>query len=715
MQNYPYLYDTDFLEKMDKEIKKTQYVRIFVLDFNTEEILASIEGKATAGSCTVNGTSSARRAANCSFIVDPNGITQLGYTSPLLYNNITSVENLISINKKIKLETGFLNTTDQYQNFGIIWYPLGTYVIKTANISKNSSGLNISLTLNDKYSLLNGDMGGIFPAGILLSEKEDYIANSDGTIQKVSKKLLISDIIRYIVTEFGGEDAGNILITDIPNTIVKVMKWIGDSPLYYFQDVDGGKYFLLNENSNLDLKETYDYGQDVCYLNEPFVYPGKLEANAGETVASVLDKIKNMLGNYEWFYDINGKFVFQEIKNYINTSVTKTLLELQSDDYRVSSDVSTSIYTFEKDAQNLIMSISNNPQYQNIKNDFVVWGNTKTAAGVNKPIRYRLVLGDRPKVNSSELRLALTYIDLNQHVAIVPLKASINYEILTTLNESLMVDRKKYYLYYNKNFKKNIVYCWFEDIQKFAAEPKYEICYLRVPEGEWRTQLYFNGLWADKQVFAQYPYAAELNSEWPKIYNVRAIQEGSQDYMSLSNIPIYVGDYYYKKQDELVINTTNYEYWLDILEGSPFSVDSIGRRQKVVTESDVNCLFPVEVPNVILIEANGNTAEHVELANDKQQEIVQVSSKVYNNLTVGGGYHSAFDTIKDLLYQHTSYNENISLSVIPIYHLEPNRRITVNDPDIGICGDYLIKSISLPLSYNGTSNISATKIVEKTF
>jgi hypothetical protein len=36
-----------------------------------------------------------------------------------------------------------------------------------------------------------------------------------------------------------------------------------------------------------------------------------LIANAGETVVSILEKIKNILGNYEYFYDIDGNFVFQ--------------------------------------------------------------------------------------------------------------------------------------------------------------------------------------------------------------------------------------------------------------------------------------------------------------------------------------------------------------------------------------------------------------------
>nr|DAG21689.1 MAG TPA: hypothetical protein [Caudoviricetes sp.] len=39
-------------------------------------------------------------------------------------------------------------------------------------------------------------------------------------------------------------------------------------------------------------------------------YAGDLIANVGETITSVLDKIKNMLSEYEYFYDIQGRFIF---------------------------------------------------------------------------------------------------------------------------------------------------------------------------------------------------------------------------------------------------------------------------------------------------------------------------------------------------------------------------------------------------------------------
>ena len=687
MTNYPYLYDENFLKEFDKEYRRIQYTRILVLDFNTEQILATISGKATGGSCTFSGTSSMRRVGNCSLLVTEEDIENSN-------NNITDVNNLISMNKKIKLETGFLNNTGKYLNYDIIWFPLGTYVIKSANISKNNSGINISLTLNDKCALLNGDMGGIFPAGVLLSEKEDYTVGKDGSLTKTTEKLLIKDMIKYIVVDFGGEDPARVIINDIPDTIVKVMKWIGREPLYYQQDANGGKYFLLNQLSSLSNIATYNYGQDVCYMNEPFVYPGKLECNVGETVASVLDKIKNVLGNYEWFYDINGNFIFQEIKNYLNTSLSTTLLQLSDADYRTVPYYSTSVYTFSKEEENLLSSISNNPQYQNIKNDFTVWGTAKTTAGVDKPIRYRLVLGNRPTVNSDKEWRAIVYKDYKGLYSIIPAIVGKTCKY----GAPDVSDKTKYYIYNKKVFR------WIESEQGFYADNNYELCNLQVPEGDWRTQLYFEGIWADRQTFAQYPYAAELISEWPKIFNIKA-----KEVSSSNAYPLYIGDYYDSS------NTSNYEYWLDIIEGSPFGVESIGRRQKVVSEKDVNCLFPVDIPNLILIEADGDTEEDVALALTKAQEVVQVSTKVFNNLTIGGSYNSAFDKIKNLLYNHTSYNESISLSIIPIYHLEPNTRITVKDKDVAIDGDYMIKSISLPLSFNGTSTISATKIAERTF
>jgi hypothetical protein len=116
-----------------------------------------------------------------------------------------------------------------------------------------------------------------------------------------------------------------------------------------------------------------------------------------------------------------------------------------------------------------------------------------------------------------------------------------------------------------------------------------------------------------------------------------------------------------------------------------------------------------------MVPADGDTAEEEKIIKSLGREAIQVSEAVYQYLSIGGSQNAAFDKIKELLYTHTNYNETINLSTLPIYYLEPNSRITVIDTEVGINGDYMINNISLPLAINGTSNISATKCIDKTY
>jgi hypothetical protein len=47
-----------------------------------------------------------------------------------------------------------------------------------------------------------------------------------------------------------------------------------------------------------------EYGETAGYHVTPLVYNSDLILKPGETVTALLDKIKNMLGNYEYFYDL---------------------------------------------------------------------------------------------------------------------------------------------------------------------------------------------------------------------------------------------------------------------------------------------------------------------------------------------------------------------------------------------------------------------------
>ena len=74
---------------------------------------------------------------------------------------------------------------------------------------------------------------------------------------------------------------------------------------------------------------------------------------------------------------------------------------------------------------------------------------------------------------------------------------------------------------------------------------------------------------------------------------------------------------------------------------------------------------------------------------------------------------SAKNKIDELLYNHTYCVESVTLQTIPVYYLEPNARIYVHDEDSKINGDYIVSKLSIPLTYNGTMSINATKAVER--
>jgi hypothetical protein len=90
------------------------------------------------------------------------------------------------------------------------------------------------------------------------------------------------------------------------------MKYMGEEPIYFNESYTG--YLTQREYDNEIHKGDYpnkiNYNQDVGYRMTPLTYPGELCAAAGETVTSVLDKISKLLGNFEFFFDINGNFYF---------------------------------------------------------------------------------------------------------------------------------------------------------------------------------------------------------------------------------------------------------------------------------------------------------------------------------------------------------------------------------------------------------------------
>ena len=632
---FEYLNDMEFLTQLDKLHMRVQYAKIILLSFKDEEPIKEIQGSITSGNLSVNGSSAIRRTINLTMLASIDN------------SNLEDIDNEISINKKIKVLIGYDNPLKSYKNYGdIIWFPCGLFVLSSANISRSTSGWNISITGKDKMCLLDGTAGGTLPASITFHESLVQLDNGDVEIQYPT----IFQIIYEAVNHWGGEAIENMIITDIDEEIKMLVRYMGDKPVYFSDD-----YQSLSFEARGDYPHMFSYGQDAGYKYTNFTYPGELVLNAGDTVVTLLDKIVSTLGNYEYFYNIDGKFVFQEIKNYLNTG--SPLLELSPEDYVRSYNNAKFLYSLTD--LDTTTAITRNPKYDNVKNDFYVWGKRKTSTGVEVSIRYHLAIDDKPDID-----LAMQNM----------------WEV--------------------KDKESNLIVRYdFNTLDDYSVDD-YTVTLVGTPCDEWREELYRRALNAQvsNSVYDNY-YDSELIAEWRNLYNP---MNKNWDATNHWNPNVF--------NDPGSIN-----FWLDFIDTSSalgkYSIKNIGRRTKIVNNNDIKTVYNSEVPDVVFIE--GLDQDLIVKYQGIGQRFFILTNEYYDMFSISTTGASCFDQIRELMYQNLCYNTTISLTCLPKYYIEPNNIIRVEDRDSNIYGNYQITQYSLPLTYNGTMSITATEVLTR--
>ena len=76
---------------------------------------------------------------------------------------------------------------------------------------------------------------------------------------------------------------------------------------------------------------------------------------------------------------------------------------------------------------------------------------------------------------------------------------------------------------------------------------------------------------------------------------------------------------------------------------------------------------------------------------------------------------SAQTLLEESLNNDTYCIESVSMNTIPIYYLQPNTRIYIRNDESNIDSEYIVSRFTIPLNYNGTMSISATKIADKIY
>lgn len=628
----------EFLTKLDKLNIRVQYAKIVLLSFD-EKPIKEIQGNITAGSLSVNGSSAVRRTLSLTMQTSQET------------SKIDDIDNEISINKKIKVFVGYKNPLKDYQYYGnIIWFPCGLFIISSATVQRNTQGWNISINGKDKMCCLDGTVGGTLPATTIFHEK--LIQVNDEVIEVLEPTMF--QIIYEAVNHWGNEQPEKIIITDIDEKIKMKVMYMGDEPIYFSNNYDS-----LSFTSNKDHPHMISYGKDAGYKQTDFTYPGELILNAGDTVVTLLDKIVDVLGNFEYFYDIEGNFIFQEIKNYLNTG--SPLNELTPDDYTKSYNNAKFLYSLTE--LDTTTAITKNPKYDNVKNDFYVWGQRKTATDVEVAIRYHLAIDTKPDIN-----LAGQYM----------------WEIRDKNTDKLMR-----YEFTSEN-KDNFTY----DKNIFKTK------LISIPCNEWREELYRLAMNAQitNSVYDNY-YDSELIAEWRNLYDPMNEAWNNTNHWN----------------PDVNENPDNLNFWLDFIDtGSDlgkYSINQIGRRTKVINNNEIKSIYNSEVPDIIFIE---NLDQDI-INNYKimGQRYFILTDKYYDMFSVSTRGTTCFDKIREMMYQNLNYNTTISLTCLPKYYMEPNNIIHIEDKASGINGNYQITQFTLPLAYNGTMSITATEVLTR--
>lgn len=672
----------EFLAQLDDIINQKRYAKLTLLNW-AEEPLKEIQGEIVSGSLSKDGSSAVRVTGNLTTAVDAGSYS------------VEDANMDFSINKKIFIEVGIRNDTKQYKDYPILWFPQGVFFIKSfACNSSSTAALNISLTVNDKMSMLNGDAGGTFPSTIILDEQDTQTETGEYATEKV----LIYNIIQEVVHHWGGEDLNNIVIEDVPTRIKRIMRWNGDTPLYLVSNGGQAEAGTLSYEPTTILPTEGRYlqinnGDDAGYIYDDFVYDKELTMNAGQTVVDALEAIKQYLGNFEYFYDAFGIFHFREIKNYLNTTQGKIVLDdMTENDYMVDRAIPKEVYTFS-DTSNLL-SINVNPQYNSIKNDFIVHGTRKgTNSNISYDVFYHLAIDSKPNIGNIYTNLLLyRELDTDLLCGIFP----------------IVVQELPDYGEFNSVYKVgDKAYMWDDDNswKELKVEGYYTATNPYITK-DWRTELYLKGMQAlaNNSVDRGY-YFEELRAFWPQIYDLKNQQFwGEAEDSSIQARVLTDGNYY-----------------LDFIDSAgslgKYSVSNIGRRTNVVVNEDVNCLFEPEVPNIVFLNLDLNDSDPDKLAElrdecqNSGQPWAQTSGEIFRAFTTGGYHNGAYDYICSELYTHTTYQTTISMTAIPNYWIEPNSRIRIADNATKTFGNYMIQNISLPLDVGSVMSITANECV----
>ena len=683
-------YDKEFLKQLDYRQNKTIYVKIISLDIN-DYPREEITGQATNGSINIDGSSKMQRTCSLSIVAEKDSII---VTNPYW-----------CFNNKFKLEIGLLNEFNpEYEN--IIWFKQGVYIITSFSISETATNFTINISGKDKLCRLDGTIGGMLPHQVAFGEYLQQSAEDPEIWETI--KTPIREIIPYALIQYGQERLENIIIKDLDINGFELWEYRGTTPLYLFKRADvedssvkssftnltfdsgtlvydeNGNQIMLSEIKNYYYLTSFDsglnreaskirftlngntfyvvkieYGQTAGYHEIELIYNSELIMNAGENIIGLLDKLVAMLGPYEYFYDVDGRFIFQKKRTYT--------YELFSPIGKNSTEAISlaSPYAYEFEDKQLFTSISNTPSIDKIKNDYTIWSSRKGVDGTDIPIHARFALHTKP----------------TQYVS---------------------YDGNKIYNLNNCKDWREIIYQMALDFQNNSGKSDF---YARV---EANNPEFVNGCTGYET------YYSDLLGFWRQLYYPMKNEHFDTDLTSNRDNNLLNEENYYTSGEKAGWNKSIYtapetlSFWFDFFEPQGelknISISYIGYRPKNDSSKGITGIAVNKTPEVQYKTISDKKLKYHNETAYIPLQINEVNERLFARSSQG---QDAISRANEILNESVQLALSKTITSIPIFYLEPNTRIKIGEE-----GDYTLDKISYSLAYNGTMNITANKIIK---
>lgn len=762
--------DKEFLYNLNQDRHKEIYAKIISLSFD-EKPQEQIEGRVTSGSINIDGTSTVRRTCNLTLIAKDVNITDFywGVSNKFtleigLKNNINKeYPNIIWFKQGIYVITSF-NSSLTNSNYTIsingkdkmclLNGEIGGSLPSSIDFGKidiyedTYSEVQIKdytqYVANKYYIYENGEYK------ISLNEFNEKTKYYTKDVLLKQDSLKLKDIIKEAVHEYGKELYHNIIINDLDNYGLELLEYRGDKPLYLLYDeaaqiytqmvidedfsigngytistcpqynnaidsLNDGRYIFTLEDGKKYSATKVEYGATAGYRTTDLTYPGDLISSVGESLTSILDKIKNTIGAFEYFYDIDGRFIFQAKKIYSQNS-WNTLVNADNNIFARDA-IEESPYSYSFEDVNLIQQFQNTPAINNVKNDYSIWGTRKGITGAEIPIHARYAIHNKPVYYHSYDGNTYTTLEMNNK--------DVNYKKVDwrEIIYQMALDYFKHgqeedFLYnvQNNNLKMDGLSSYYPE-----GETGYEAFYTDI-QGFWR-QLYDpnpdiiydteGGYYSEEKEYEPDGVTYKIKTVWNPFkekdtftcdYYLKGENE-TDDYSATK--------YYWNKN--VVLAPEQLNFWIDFYDGNDslmqYSIAAIGDRPKVVNDSKITSIYFRNVPQVIFTTGQDYNGLDIKTG----YTYIWLDKSMQDLFSISAQGKSAEEEMNELFNNYSYCSEGVTITAVPIYNLEPNTLVYIYNEENKINGKYQVNRITIPLNYNGMMSITATKIIEQVY